>query len=207
MTDPAARIVGLYDDKAEDWIADRGPALGRGGPVTDEVTALRRFAELLPPRGRVLDVGCGSGRPWGAALLERGFRFTGIDASPRLIAHARETLPDGEWRVADMRTLDLDRTFEGLLIWFSLFHLTPDDQRLALEKILAHAAPVASLLMTAGGVEGVSIGEWRGEPLYHASLGADAYDAILRAAGFRILSWNRPNERGLGSNIRLATRG
>ena len=204
MSDPARRIIGLYDDKADGWIADRGRALGRGGRVLDEAAALERFAEVLPPGGAVLDVGCGSGWPWGSALLNRGFRVTGVDASPRLIAHAAETLPEGEWIVGDMRTFDLGRAFDGLLVWYSLFHLPPEDQKTALARILAHAAPNAALLMTPGwGEAGVSIGEWRGEPLYHAGLATQEYDAILDRAGFSTERW--PEEAGL-SSVRLARR-
>ncbi len=205
MSDPAWLIVGLYDDKDEDWIADCGRTLGRGGSVLDEAVALDRFADALPPGGTVLDVGCGSGWPWGAALLARGFRVTGLDASPRLVAHATETLPSGEWIVGDMRTFDLGRTFDGVLIWYSLFHLTPEDQRAALDRILTHAGPTAVLLMTAGsGEAGVSVGEWRGEPLYHASLTHEAYETILEQKGFSTNSGGTPNDVGLGSRVWLA---
>lgn len=200
MSDAADRIVGLYDDRAEDWIADRGEALGGPGKTIDEVAALSRFIDVLPVGAAVLDVGCGSGRPWGAALLERGFAVTGVDASPRLITHASKTLPDGEWTVADMRTLDLGRTFGGLLIWYSLFHLTPNDQRTALKRILAHAAPRCGVMMTAGDWDGVSIGEWRGEPLYHASLGRSVYDEALERAGFVL-------EPDCGPHLRIGRRG
>lgn len=184
MTDPADRIIGLYDDKAEGWIADRGLALGGSGKSIDELEALERFAAALPQNATILDVGCGSGWPWGAALIARGFRVTGVDASPRLITHAAATLPKGEWTVGDMRTLDLGRTFDGLLVWYSLFHLRPDDQRRALARIIAHAGPATALMMTMPGPAGVRVGAWRGEPLYHASLGAEAYVAALANAGF-----------------------
>jgi SAM-dependent methyltransferase len=185
MTDLAERIISLYDDKAEGWIADRGRTLGGPGKSIDEVAALERFAALLPDRASVLDVGCGSGWPWGAALLNRGFQVTGVDSSVGLIAHAAESLPGGEWVVGDMRALDLgDRPFDGILIWYSLFHLTPDDQRRALGRILMHAAETSGVLMTVAGSAGVSIGRWRGEPLYHASLGQAAYEDILAEAGF-----------------------
>lgn len=184
MTDPAGRIVGLYDEQAEGWIADRGRALGGPGKSLDEVAALDRFVAALPVGARVLDVGCGSGWPMGASLLERGVRLTGLDASPRLIAHAGETLPAGEWIVGDMRTFDLGRVFDGIVVWHSLFHLTPTDQKTALKRILAHAAATSVLLLTEGGEAGISLGRWRGEPLYHASLGADGYRTILETAGF-----------------------
>lgn len=203
MTDPAAeRIIGLYDDQAPGWVADRGSVLGFGERGLDEQAALDAFASQLPVGGSVLDVGCGSGWPWGAALLDRGFQVTGVDSSPRLIAHAATTLAAGEWRVGDLRTLDLGRTFDGLLVWYSLFHLTPEDQRSAFARILDHGSKEAVLLMTAGGHEaGVSIGSWRGEPLYHASLGAEAYRAILTAAGFQVIGPAEPEritDRGYG---------
>jgi SAM-dependent methyltransferase len=46
----------------------------------------------------VLDVGCGPGR-LAQALIAEGFRATGIDASPAMIALAREAAPQGEFRV------------------------------------------------------------------------------------------------------------
>lgn len=182
MTDPAAdRIVDLYREGAEDWIAAR-TSLGRGD--MDDAGWLDRFMATLPPGGSVLDAGCGHGRPIGAALIAHGFRITGVDASEPLIAEARATLPDGDWRVGDLRTLDLDTRFDGLIAWCSLFHLTTEDQRQALPRLLRHGAVGATVLFNAGPVEGEAIGQWRGEPLYHASLSPDDYRAILDAQGY-----------------------
>ena len=110
--------------------------------------------------------------------------MTGIDAATRLVDHAAQTLPDGEWVVDDMRSVDLGRTFEGLLIWPSLFHLTPGDQSRAIERILAHSSASSILMMTIPAEASVSIGAWSGEPLFHASLGAPLYMDTLAKAGF-----------------------
>jgi trans-aconitate methyltransferase len=109
---------------------------------------------------------------------------TGIDAATRLVDHAAQTLPDGEWVVDDMRSVDLGRTFEGLLIWPSLFHLTPGDQSRAIERILAHSSASSILMMTIPAEASVSIRAWSGEPLFHASLGATLYMDTLAKAGF-----------------------
>jgi trans-aconitate methyltransferase len=194
MTDPADRIIGLYDDKAEGWIADRGLALGGPGKSIDELEALERFCAALPPGASVLDVGCGSGWPWGAALIDRGYSVTGLDASARLIAHATQTLPSGEWMVGDMRTFDLQRTFDGLLVWYSLFHLKPEDQRTALRRMLNHASAASILMMTVPAEAGATVGVWRGEPLYHASLGAQGYAALLADEGFRRVGPDEPTK-------------
>lgn len=175
------RIVGLYEENAAAW--DRL----RGGDVRLEAAWLERFAALVPAGGRVLDMGCGSGRPIAAWLIGRGFRVTGIDSSPSLIALCRERTPDADWRVADMRSLALGERFDGLIAWHSLFHLSPDDQRGMFDRFAAHAAPGATLMFTTGWAEGVRIGEWQSEPLYHACLDPGEYRKLLEDNGFELL--------------------
>ena len=184
MSHPAAdRIVGLYQDKAADWIRDRGAVLRRHEGDWDEAAWLDRFVNGWPPGARVLDVGCGSGWPMGAALLERGFEVVGLDASPGLIAHARETLPKGDWRIGDMREALPEGAFHGVLAWHSLFHLTPEAQGAVLPVLAARVTSGGRLMFTAGPAHGEAIGEWRGEPLYHGSLAPKAYRALLDEAG------------------------
>ncbi|SPU41906.1 class I SAM-dependent methyltransferase [Brevundimonas diminuta] len=187
MSHPAAdRIVGLYQDKAADWIRDRGDALRRHEGDWDEAAWLDRFTEGWPPGARVLDVGCGSGWPMGAALLERGFEIVGLDASPDLIVHARETLPGGDWRIGDMRDGLPDGAFHGVLAWHSLFHLTPEAQTAVLPVLAARVTPGGQLMFTAGPAHGEAIGEWRGEALYHGSLDPDAYRVLLTEADLTV---------------------
>lgn len=187
MTHPSAkRIVDLYRDKADDWVRDRGATLYSGDGGVDEAVWLDRFAAGLPAAAKILDVGCGSGWPIGAALLERGFQLTGVDASPGLIAHAQTTLPKGVWSVADMRDALPPGPFDGVLAWHSLFHLSPDDQKKVLPKLAACVAEGGRLMFTSGQAHGETIGQWRGEPLYHASLDPEAYRALLADAGLRV---------------------
>jgi SAM-dependent methyltransferase len=49
---------------------------------------LRFLAPLLPPRARILDVGCGEGH-LAAALLERGHAVTALDSSAEAVAAAK----------------------------------------------------------------------------------------------------------------------
>jgi len=182
----AKRIVGLYRDKADDWVRDRGATLYSGDGGVDEAVWLDRFAAGLPAGATILDVGCGSGWPIGAALLERGLQVIGVDASPGLIAHAQATLPAGVWSVGDMRESLPLGPFDGVLAWHSLFHLSPDDQKKVLPKLAACVAEGGRLMFTSGQAYGETIGQWRGEPLYHASLDPEAYRALLADAGLRV---------------------
>jgi SAM-dependent methyltransferase len=64
---------------------------------------------------RLLDVGCGTGLSF-IAQIERGFRVTGCDISPAMLARAREKVGDRATLVeADMRRLPVLGEFD--LIW------------------------------------------------------------------------------------------
>lgn len=185
------RIIGLYEEHAAAWDAVRGD------DSRLEEKWLKRFADLLPAGGSVLDIGCGTGRPVAVWLAGRGLRVTGVDSSPALIALCRARFPRAEWHVADMRKLELAERFDGLIAWHSLFHLAPDDQRAMFPRFAAHAGPGAILMLTTGWAEGVRIGEWQGEPLYHSSLDPEEYRRLLADNGFEVVDQqNRDPECG-----------
>lgn len=178
---PAERIIGLYRDHAADWDARRGddPRL--------EKAWLDGFLEYVPPGGHLLDLGCGSGRPVAAYLIQQRRRVTGVDASEPLIELCRQRFPEQTWRVADMRGLDLGQTFDGLIAWHSSFHLTRPDQRALFAVYARHVAPGGALMFTSGHEDEEAIGEWQGEPLYHASLSSAEYRQQLDAHGFEVI--------------------
>jgi SAM-dependent methyltransferase len=180
MSSPASRIIPLYDRHARRWDARRGDS------AVLEQGWLERFLALMPASPAVLDLGCGSGQPIAWWLVERGCAVTGVDAAPAMIGLCRERMPAQAWVVADMRLLNLGRRFDGLIAWDSFFHLAPDDQRRMFAVFAAHAAPGAALLFTSGPAQGEAIGEFEGEPLYHASLAPDEYRALLAGAGFTV---------------------
>jgi SAM-dependent methyltransferase len=199
MSKDADRIVGLYQERAREW-DDIRPR------VLMEKAWLDRFIALLPTEGSVLDIGCGAGEPIARYLIEARLRVTGVDSSPAMIAMCRERFPDGEWIVADMRTLALGRCFDGLLAWDSFFHLTPEDQRLMFPIFGAHAGPQAVLMFTSGPRHGAAISTFQGEPLYHGSLDPAEYRALLATQGFAVASYVAEDPTCGGHTIWLAQR-
>jgi SAM-dependent methyltransferase len=178
----ADRIISHYERHARDWDADRRDAGWNDKPWHD------RFIAGLPAGATVLDLGCGSGSPVAQHMVECGLQVTGVDTSPTLISLCRERLPGHEWIVADMRSLRPGRRFDGVLAWDSFFHLEPNDQRKMFEVFATHAAPSGAPMFNAGPVPAEPIGNFRGDPLYHASLSVEEYGALLDKNGFSIVA-------------------
>ena len=181
MASEAERIIGLYERHAEEWDRDRGRSLF-------EKAWLDRFLALLPQKASILDIGCGSAEPVARYLIEKGCDVTGIDSSSTLIGMCKDRFPDQDWIVADMRTLSLDRRFDGILAWDSFFHLCPEDQRKMFPIFRRHAGTKAALMFTSGPSHGEAIGTYKGEPLYHGSLDGAEYRSLLDQNGFDVVS-------------------
>lgn len=205
MTSLADRIIDHYERHAANWDADRRRGIPRND-VPMEKPWLDRFAALLRTGGAVLDLGCGGGIPIAQYLIGQGFRWTGVDSSPSLIALCRARFPHGEWRVADMRGLALPDTYDGIIAWDSFFHLSHDDQRRMFATFARHAAPHAALLFTSGTDHGEAIGSYRGDPLYHASLASAEYRELIEAHGFAVRAHVASDPDCGGRTVWLAAR-
>ena len=95
------------------------------------IDAFMRLCDL-PPGSRVVDLGCGSG-VFTDALRRRGYRCTGVDLSPKLIAIARARYCDSEFIEGDVEQLPFDgASFDGVLL-SGLVHHLPDPSRCAAE--------------------------------------------------------------------------
>ncbi len=181
MSSLSERIISLYQRHAVDWDRERGRSLV-------EKKWLDRFLALLPQKVTILDMGCGSGEPIARYLIEKGCDVTGVDSSLPLISMCKDRLPEQNWIVADMRTLSLDRRFDGILAWDSFFHLCPKDQRRMFPIFRRHTGPKAALMFTSGPSHGEAIGTYKGDPLYHGSLDGEEYRSLLGQNGFDVVT-------------------
>lgn len=95
---------------------------------------LARAVRALPRSARsVLDVGCGTGVLLGELRrLRPALRVIGVDASPEMLARARERLPEDErtsWQVATAETLPTDLEPVDVIYCTNAFHLVQDADR------------------------------------------------------------------------------
>lgn len=99
-------------------------------------------------QGRVLDVGCGTGRAF-PPLLKRGWEIHGCDLSPAMLERAREQFGDAvRLDVADMRELPVFGEFELVLVMNDAVNylLGEGDLERALRAIRPNLAPHGLLL-------------------------------------------------------------
>jgi SAM-dependent methyltransferase len=190
-------VVELYERHAREYDRDRSRSL-------QERAWLDRFLIHVRLGGTILDVGCGMGEPIARYLIDRGFRVVGVDGSRAMIDLCRERFPGSEWLLADMRELQLDRRFEGILAWDSFFHLDANNQRGMFRRFASHAQSGAPLMFTSGPAEGEVIGLCCEQPLYHASLGPAEYEKLLATNGFAVNAHGAEDPECGGQTIWLA---
>ncbi|MHB2165800.1 class I SAM-dependent methyltransferase [Alsobacter sp. R-9] len=195
----AAATRDVYRRHARAWDAERSRALF-------EKPWLDRLADSLPPGGSVLDLGCGAGDPIGLYLAGLGLRVTGLDSAEEMIGIARARLPQARWIVGDMRRLQLEERFHAIVGWDSFFHLTPDEQRALLPRLVEHLQPGGGLLLTVGPAAGEPVGSVAGQPVYHASLAPEEYAARLAASGAGIVEFVPDDPACAGHTVLLARR-
>jgi len=126
-------------------------------------------------RGRLLDIGCGTGRAF-EPMLRRGWEIVGCDLTPAMLAEARRKYGTAvPLEPADIRELPVFGEFE--LVWALndvINYLVGDgDLGRALAGMRANLAPGGLVLFDAntlslfeasfasGDDEGMSVGEWR----------------------------------------------
>jgi ubiquinone/menaquinone biosynthesis C-methylase UbiE len=95
------------------------------------ITTCMKLAGLKPP-AHIADLGCGSG-VFTDLLSKQGYKATGLDISPKLIALGQAKYPDVEFHVGDVEHLPFaDGSMDGILL-SGLVHHLPDPSRCAAE--------------------------------------------------------------------------
>lgn len=151
---------------------------------------LDRLLELLPESPRILDLGCGPARE-AQYLIDRGARYTGVDASPMMIAAARRHTPQATFMQMDMRILDLPlNAFDAVIALDSLIHF-PKNETLGILKNVCRSLTDKGALMLA-------VESGQGEHVEPFGLGIDRtvmvslytpkeMEELLHALGFELV--------------------
>ena len=128
---------------------------------------------------RLLDVACGAGLAIELAVAQ-GATCAGIDASPRLLAVARDRNPQADLRVGDMHALPWDDdTFDVVTSFRGIWGTTPE----AVAEVYRVLAPGGRVGITVWGHIKQSAGAWALAPFTLASEPKVANQAAMVALG------------------------
>ena len=151
---------------------------------------LNRFVEEVKGRGPIADLGCGPGHV-ARYLHDRGADVFGVDLSPEMIRQARQLSPGLDFRVGDLRSLDIpEGSLAGIVAFYSLIHVDAAEIVSTLREFRRVLAPEGLLLVAFHiGEETVHLDELWGHPvsLDFRFLVPARIQADLREAGFRVL--------------------
>jgi len=193
----AKNIIKIYKKHARAWTELRGQLLY-------EKAWLNYFLSLIPEHAQILDLGCGSGKPIAAYLIEQGHSVVGVDSSDVMIEMAKQNFPEQHWIQADMRQIELEQKFQGILAWDSFFHLTQHDQRKMFAQFSRFAEQGTVLMFTSGPSHGEALGDLFGDVLYHASLSQQEYRQLLKDHGFEVVKMVAEDPDCAGHTVCLA---
>ena len=95
------------------------------GGYYDYAAQSAELAQLLPANAHVLELGVGTGL-LAEALVDRGFRVTGVDHTEEMLERARARLGDRVTLLqADVIGLDLGEQFDAVIsnggVWYGIF--------------------------------------------------------------------------------------
>jgi SAM-dependent methyltransferase len=182
VTDERSLLVGRsYDLIAEEYAAWGG---------TEAQGAKRRYLSEALGRStaarRLLDLGCGTGQHVTRHLAAVA-PTVGVDLSPRSLALAKSMIPTASFVRADMADVAFaERSFDGVVAFFSLIHVPRERHELLLRAIHSWLRPGGFLIVTmhAGGGEHGE-GELLGVPMFWSGWSGEQNAQLVEAVGFR----------------------
>ena len=133
----------MYSDLAAWW-----PLLSPPSGYAEEAADLLPSMLAAPdaPPATLLELGSGGGSL--ASHLKAHMRLTLSDRSPEMLAVSRTVNPECEHVEGDMRTLDLGRTFDLVLIHDAIMYATtPADAQASLATAARHCRPGGAIVL------------------------------------------------------------
>lgn len=192
-----------YDQIAQQWHSHI-----RAQAYTDRVLRYVDLAlEGLQYGARVLDLGCGTGKPVAKYLVEKGFRVTGVDQSEKMLEFAKQEVPEAEFIHSDMINVQLAPGFGAAIAWDSIFHVERKHHSGIFQKVANALEPGGRLFLSVGGSDAASsddpdaesfTSEMFGHTFFYSGYEPRVTRGMLEAAGFEIEVWeiDDPSSRG-----------
>ena len=126
------------------------------------------------PPYRILDAGCGTGR-MAIELARRGINIVGVDLDEVMLKQARNKAPHLDWRLGDLSSLELDQTFDAIVMAGNvMIYVTPGTEAATVANLERHLKP-----------GGLLVAAFELTPHAWTKLTIEAYDQLATTVGLR----------------------
>ena len=142
------------------WYKENAPLYAEETKNSLVYDALGEFLSRVEEKGRILDLGCGSGRD-SFFFLEKGFFVDSMDGSEDMKREA-ERLFGINVRLSDFLSLDEEEKYDGVWAQASILHLEEESLRKVL-NLISRALKTGGVFYTSfrkGEVDGFENGRW-----------------------------------------------
>ncbi|HSG46035.1 MAG TPA: class I SAM-dependent methyltransferase [Anaerolineales bacterium] len=171
-----------YNKIADRYLAERK----KDSP---DVLLIHDFIDLLYPKSKVLDAGCGAGIPIAQRLAEQ-FDVIGVDFSEVQIELAKKNVPNAHFMCKDMTQLDFpDESLDGICSYYAIIHI-PREEHEALFKSFFRMLRTGGIALLCLGAEHLidDIDEdYLGTRMYWSHYDTETYIKVLQETGFTIM--------------------
>lgn len=176
-------VKGIYNQIAEEYTR-------RYGYSPFLLKNVKKFSSKIAAGGRVLDLGCGSGRAL-KLFAEKGFTTVGIDFSDAMLQLAKKLVLGASLKKMDIRQLEFpDASFDGIWSCFSLLHIPKRDIRTVFSGLRRVLKPggVLFVAVSLGNEEEGFEDEWlkKGTKMFFYNMSKEGLVKHLEAARFSI---------------------
>lgn len=201
MTKQASpKILAVEGDRLDQYTrtaADLYDALGIGyetayANLFDQHTALAWLQTQLSPASRVLDIGCGTGKPVTTTLTGLGHAVTGLDVSSEMVRLARLAAPSATIEQTDVRFYEAEAgSYDAVCAFFALFHMPRSAIRATIEKVHRWLKPGGVfVLATVPGDWEDATHQWMRRDVLETTMPMADYLSAIKESGFEIVRWS-----------------
>lgn len=171
-----------YDKISVEWQSVRDTM-----PMNECIIA---FCQMLPQKARILDAGCGTGKPVDSFLNGEGYQVIGIDLSENMIEKARALkLKNARFEKCDFLNYEDDTPFDAIIAFDSLWHIDLKNQHKIYKKAASLLKCGGLFIFTHGRTHDEREGKMFGQTFCYAALDAEEIKDNLKKNSFKILTF------------------